>query len=530
VGLFKKKKIEQRAEEDRSDVLSLFSNEDTVTRKDTLQVPTVAACISKVSEAVSMLPVRLYRKTEGKPEEVVEDQRTKLLNGDTGDTLNTVEFWKAMISDYYTGAGGWAYINSSGITVKSIHYVDCDNISILQNNDPIFKEFKVQVNGQMYYDFKFIKLLRKTKDGYTNIPIQEESNEIISAAYNSLRLETAMSQGSGCKGGFLKSKNKLSRDAIDAIREGYTALYDSFNKRKGRKVLVLNDGMEFQEISSTSAEMQMNENKRTNSIEICKLFGFPHTIIDGGASEEDKRQFIQAVTGLINQIETELDKCLLLESEKESGYYFAFDTKELMRGSTKERYEAYEIALRNRFLQIDEIRKEEDREPMGFNYIALGLGDVLLDPTTNKIFTPNTGQISQLDEMRASDDQPRDEKGRFAPTEGEGSSSESVDKSSKSDIIKSRDNVEIGTQFFAEKDISNQDSNSLKRAMRKYEKRISEHQDKVNNPEKHVPDWDNYSDAKKAGLIKHWNKEIRNFQESIDNRISELKERGDYDE
>ena len=66
--------------------------------------------------------------------------------------------------------------------------------------------------------------------------------------------------------------------------------------------------------------------------------------------------------------------------------------------------------------------------------------------------------------------------------------------------------------------------------MRKYEKRISEHQDKVNNPEKHIPDWDNYSDAKKAGLIKHWNKEIRNFQKSIDNRISELKERGDYDE
>lgn len=406
MGLFKKKRIEQRAEEQEGDIVSLFSNEDVATRKDTLQVPTISAAINKIADAVALLPVKLYRMTEErKPEEILGDRRTKILNGDTGDTLNTVDFWRAMLSDFYTGRGGWAYINSSGGVAKSIHYVDCESIGILQNSDPIFKTFRIQIQGSTYYDFNFLKLLKKTKDGFTNIPIQEENSEIILAAYNSLRLETSMAQGGGGKGGFLKSKNKLSAEAMEKIRTGYTALYDSFNKRRGRKVLILNDGMDFKEVSSTSAEMQMNENKRTNSIELCKLFGFPHTILDGGASEEDKRQFIQAVISVVNQIETELDKCMLLESEKESGYYFAFDTKELMRGSTKERYEAYEIALRNRFLQIDEIRKEEDREPMGFNYIALGLGDVLLDPTTNKIFTPNTGQISQLDEMRASDNQ-----------------------------------------------------------------------------------------------------------------------------
>ena len=35
---------------------------------------------------------------------------------------------------------------------------------------------------------------------------------------------------------------------------------------------------------------------------------------------------------------------------------------------------------------------------------------------------------------------------------------------------------------------------------------------------------------KKAGLIRHWIKEISNFKESIDNRINELKKRGDYNE
>jgi SPP1 gp7 family putative phage head morphogenesis protein len=90
--------------------------------------------------------------------------------------------------------------------------------------------------------------------------------------------------------------------------------------------------------------------------------------------------------------------------------------------------------------------------------------------------------------------------------------------------------VKIDIQFFAEKDIANQESGSLKRAMRKYLEKISLHQDKINNPEKYVEGWENKDVREQNGLIKHWQKEIRNFQTSIDDRIVELKKRGDYDE
>jgi peptidoglycan hydrolase CwlO-like protein len=88
----------------------------------------------------------------------------------------------------------------------------------------------------------------------------------------------------------------------------------------------------------------------------------------------------------------------------------------------------------------------------------------------------------------------------------------------------------IGIQFFAEKDIANQESSSLKRAIRKYSKKITLHQDKINNPQNHVVNWESKDLREKNGLIKHWQKEIRNFQSSIDDRIAELKKRGDYDE
>ena len=100
----------------------------------------------------------------------------------------------------------------------------------------------------------------------------------------------------------------------------------------------------------------------------------------------------------------------------------------------------------------------------------------------------------------------------------------------KGGIILPKPSIVVSMQYFAEKDISNQESASLKRAIRKYKQRINEHSEYIQNPKVHCPDWDSYSEQKKNGLIRHWKKEIRNFEESIQNRIDELKKRGDYDE
>ena len=444
---FKRKKQEIRADTDKTSILTFFGITGEITRESAMNIPTVSACINKIGETVSRLPIKLYCKKNESISEIKNDSRIKILNCETGDTLSPVDMWKAAAEDYFLGGGAWIFVNSDSLKVRSIHYVDSRNISIISNNDPIFRAFRVLVNGIEYYDFRFVKLLRKTRDGFTNIPIQQENSRILSAAYNSLMLENMMNSNGGCKPGFLKSKNKLSNSAIAAIKDGYRKVYD--NQETQEKILVLNDGVEFEPVSSTAAELQMNENKKTNSIEICKLFGFPHTIIDGGASDDDNKKFISAIIAFLNQVETELDRVLLLESEKEQGFYFAFDTKELTRGNVLERYQAYEIARRNNILQIDEIRREEDFKPLNFDFLTLNLSDVLINPQTMEVFTPNTGQSKNLitGEQRAelrSQQWVKGEHGYFAgsvstggggSSGGGGNSPKTVDKSEKDDII-----------------------------------------------------------------------------------------------
>ena len=90
-----------------------------------------------------------------------------------------------------------------------------------------------------------------------------------------------------------------------------------------------------------------------------------------------------------------LNRNLLLESEK-GKMYFAFDTTELLKGDMLKRYQAYQIALQANFMQIDEVRYKEDLPKLGFNYVKLGLQDVLLDVKSGTVYTPNTNQTAKI--------------------------------------------------------------------------------------------------------------------------------------
>ena len=290
------------------------------------------------------------------------------------------------------GRGAYAYIRKNGIgEYEGLHYVEEEKVSVLKNYDPILKSYSIMVMGKTYHPFEFLKLHRRTKDGAEGIPLWQDNPLIFSVAYNSFVFEEKLVKKGGNKRGFIEAEDRLDKGAIESIKRAWNNLYSNNTDN----VVVLNKGAKFKESSNTSVEMQLNENKESNAKDICGMFGFSSRILYGEATQEDRKEYINAIMSLLNVIETALDKDLLTEREKES-FYFAFDTKELTRGSLKERYEAYALGLTNNFLQIDEVRAKEDMEPLGFKWVRIGLNDVLLDVEKGIIYTPNMNAVADL--------------------------------------------------------------------------------------------------------------------------------------
>ena len=403
---FKKRSIE--ANQDITDDLLLKSilSENTIGKTEALNISAVARCVNLISDTVAMIPIKLYKEemVNGKRKTVeIEDSRCDLFNLDTKDTLDGVQFKRALVRDYLLDGNAYAYINKRRNLVKSLHYVDCDHVLINQNFDPIFKDYNITVYGKTYKPYEFLKILRATRNGARGIGIIEENQELLKAAYLTLKFEQSLVSTGGSKKGFIKAEKKITKEAMDSLKRAWRELYCNTENN----VIVLNDNLDFKEASSTSTEMQLNENKISLNNSILDIFNIPVNF--------NWETFIKtAIMPILTTIECALNRDLLLEKEKwgrqpsarmgtpceqsERGvFYFAFDTKEITKGDIKTRFEAYKTALESNLMQIDECRYMEDLEPLGLNFIKLGLQDVLFNPQTKEVYTPNTNQIKNIE-------------------------------------------------------------------------------------------------------------------------------------
>lgn len=385
---FKKRNVQEITPNVDDFLLSAILSQDSISSEQTLNIPAVARCVNLISETVSMIPIKLYREdiTDGKRKTVeISDSRCDLLNEDTKDTLDGAQFKKALVRDYLLNGNAYAYINKQRNSVKSLHYVDSKNVTINQNFDPIFKDYNVLVQGQTYKPFEFLKILRTTKDGARGSGVIEENGELLKVAYTTLKFEQNLVSTGGNKKGFINAKNRLTKEAIDALKAAWYKFYSNNDEN----VIILNEGLTFQEASNTSVEMQLNESKKSMSDSILEIFGVP--------TDWNWETFIKtAIMPILATFECALNRDLLLEKEKKS-FYFAFDTKEIIKGDIKTRFEAYKTALESNLMQIDEVRYLENLEPLGLNFIKLGLQDVLFNPVTKEVYTPNTNQITNIE-------------------------------------------------------------------------------------------------------------------------------------
>lgn len=387
MGIFKNLLDVFRPEADPTDALlkALIGN-NSISKTNAMKIPAVSKNVGLITDMISTIPIKLYRRDKDGKTVEVDDERVNLLNKDTKDTLSGPEFKRAIVEDYLLEKGGYAIITKrpNSNKVASLNYVKAEYVNVMVGNDVVNKEIAFSIGGISYDKMNVIRVLRNSKNGASGTSIVEQVEAALNSAYQSMVYQLNLVQTGGNKRGFLKSQRKLSEPAMNELKSAWKRMYEDGSEN----CIVLNDGVEFQEASATSVEMQLNESINSFNKQIDEIFRYDSDFFV---------YFKKAITPILREFEASLNRDLLLEKEKNT-MWFEFDTKDILKGNLKERYEAYRIAKDTGWLTLNEIRTEENKEAIdGLDIVAMSLGQVVFDINTGKYFVPNTGENINLD-------------------------------------------------------------------------------------------------------------------------------------
>lgn len=414
-GWFKKedRSINYSTNHSSGAIFSTFSTSTPVTEDQAMKIPSVVACVELITGSIGQLPIYLYKENDkGEVEKIPADRRVFLLNSEPNNLLNGYNFKKRLAKDYLFYGVSYTKKEMALNNILELYPLDMKHVQVTKYLKDGYK-FDADINLTTYgangngmrKTFKpheVMMVLKDSEDGVTSRGVLEAGSEILTLAINESEYTSNILKNGALPIGVIQTLNRLSEAAIKRLRMGWESLY-SGAKNSG-KTVILEEGLEYKPISLKPNDLQLTDGRRITIAEIARLFNVPESMLNADANkyasnEQNNLHFLQyTLSPIITSIESALDKSLLLESEKDEGYYFRFDTTEILRTTEKERVESATIGLDKGIFSLNETRAKFDMHKLEDDYFMWSLGHVLFNPKTKEMFVPNMQGGGDLDE------------------------------------------------------------------------------------------------------------------------------------
>lgn len=177
--------------------------------------------------------------------------------------------------------------------------------------------------------------------------------------------------------GILETDGRLTKETATSLKAQLERLYGGV--RNFFRPMVLEQGLKWKQISQRPSDLMMDKFKESQIEDVERVFNLPTGYLKRSSTginvAEENAQYLRAITPILVSIESGLNRCLLLEDEKKNGYFFRFDTSELMKTTFKELVEIGVTAINGGMMTVNESRYLIDLPPVeNGDEIKLNLG------------------------------------------------------------------------------------------------------------------------------------------------------------
>lgn len=354
-----------------------------VNTETALGVSALRGCVTLLAESLAQLPCELYRRDDkGGRERATDHPLYDVIHSQPNRKDTTFEYYEQSMGHLALEGNEFSLIERDGAGYPTeLIPVHPKKVGVLKGQDglPYYQllDYKNQILPmRSVHHVKAFSL-----DGYVGLsPIATNADTIGLAMATEQHASAVFQRGATMSGVIQRPKEATAikdQASVDRLLSKFTERHGG-GLRNAFSVALLQEGMEYKQLSMDNEKAQLLESRNFGVVEVCRLYRVAPNMIQ----HLDKATFnniehlglqfvIYTLMPWIKRKEAAMMRDLLIPSERKN-LYIEFNVSGLLRGDQKSRFEAYAIARQWGWLSVNDIRRLENMPPIkgGDRYLS----------------------------------------------------------------------------------------------------------------------------------------------------------------
>ncbi|HID8403859.1 TPA: phage portal protein [Serratia marcescens] len=345
------------------------SSGKVVTADKAMQLSAVWACIRLLSESVSTLPMKVYRREADGSRKLAQDHPAyQVLCRRPNLEMTPSRFMLMVVASICLR--GNAFIEKKMIGRKLVA------LNPLLPQNMVVKRLDT---GQLQYTYtedgkkrvipvdRMMHIRGFGLDGVCGMMPLSSGRDVFGAAIAVDESAAKIFENGLQTSGYISSKVALNKEQRERLRKYLAAFAGSKN---AGKMMVLEGDLSYQNVTMNPEDAQMLESRAFSIEEICRWFRVPPFMVGHVTKQSSWASSVEGMNlifltntlrPLLVNIEQEISRCLL---DSDEDYFAEFSVEGLLRADSVGRAAYYTTALQNGWMSRNDVRRLENLPPI----------------------------------------------------------------------------------------------------------------------------------------------------------------------
>lgn len=350
----------------------------SVTVDGAIRLSTVWACVRLLSESVSTLPMKLYRRMPDGSRQAAKDHPLyRVLCRSPNAEMTPQRFMLMVVASICLRGNAFIEKKMVGSRIVALNPLLPQCMTVKRLESGRLKYTYTENGTEREIPEKSLMHIRGFGlDGVCGMLPVTAGRDVIGAAMSAEEAAAKVFANGLQASGFLTVEGGAAQGAgtlTPKQREQLRKALDAFSSSKNAgKTMVLEAGLKYQGITMNPEDAQMLETRAFNVEEICRWFRVPPFMVGhmdkqsswAASVEAQNLHFLtNSLRPLLVNIEQEITRCLIGDADADE-YFAEFSVEGLLRADSAGRGAWYNTALMNGWMSRNEVRRLENMPPV----------------------------------------------------------------------------------------------------------------------------------------------------------------------